>query len=187
MTDNTIKTQINKKQKSKMFKMISNILFTLFMIIMALLIFITAQSRLTGQEPSLFGYRIYIVDSGSMAPTLPVDSMIIVKEIKAEQIQTRDIVTYYAGNEKIRVTHRVVEVVEGGKQFITRGDANNTEDPNILEGDRIIGKVIFKIPYIGTVFRGLSSAVGIALLITLGVIWIILPKAVKTFKQKGTI
>lgn len=181
MTDNRTNTQTNK-EKNKTFKIISNILFVIFMLIMVLLIFITAQSRFTGEEPSLFGYRIYIVESGSMAPALPVDSMIIIKETPAIEIEEGDIVTYYAGSGNTRVTHRVVEVVGEGEQFITQGDANNTQDANILQGNKIIGKLILTIPHVGKVFRGLSSTVGIALLITLGIMWIILPMVFKRFR-----
>lgn len=168
--------------KNKKIKMISNILFIVFMTIMTLLIFITGQSRFTGREPSLFGYRMYVVESGSMLPTLDIDSIIIVREYTSKKIKKDDIVTYYAGNENIRVTHRVVKVVEKGSQFITQGDANNTEDPNILKGDRIIGKVVLSIPYVGKIFRVTSSRVGISLLITIGFMYFVFPILIKKFK-----
>lgn len=181
MVEGNIKQNNQEKNKNKVLKLIGNIAFTIFMIIMFIFIFITAQARLTGMEPALLGHRIYIVDSGSMVPTIPVDSMLIVKEISPEQIEKNDIVTYYAGNTDTRVTHRVVEIVEDGKQFITKGDANNTEDARILQGDRVIGKLAFSIPYIGTLFRVLSSKAGIIILITLGALFIILPKLIKKF------
>lgn len=182
MSDKIVDNSTNNKKENKVLKVVSNILFVIFMLIMAFLIFITAQSRFTGQEPSLFGHRFYIVDTGSMVPTLPVDSMIIVREIDAtSNIEKGDIVTYYAGNGNTRVTHRVAQVVEDEK-FITRGDANNTDDPNILDRDRIIGKLVLTIPYLGTVFRTLSSKIGIAILITLGLMWIIAPIVIKRFR-----
>lgn len=183
MLEASMKEDIKEDIKeNKFLKTIGNIGFTIFMIIILFFIFITGQSRFTGQEPSLLGHRMYIVDSGSMAPTLPVDSMIIIKEVKANQIKNNDIVTYYAGSGDTRVTHRVVEIVEEGKQFITRGDANNTEDSNILQGDRIVGKVVFKIPYIGKVFRILNSEIGILVLIILGILWVIVPMISKKLK-----
>lgn len=180
MTDNTIDTPSNKKEKNLAIKIIKNVGFIVFMLIMAILIFMAAQSKLMGQEPSLFGYRMYIVDSGSMTPTLPINSMIIVNEISpnetaASEIQEGDIVTFYAGSQNIRVTHRVVEVLENGEGYITRGDANNIEDANILQEDRIIGKLAFSLPYIGLVFRVLSTKIGIAILIGLVALIIIVP------------
>lgn len=184
MVEGNIKHR-NKDSKdrkgNKVLRIIGNIGFVIFMIIMAAFIFITAQARLTGMEPALLGHRLYIVDSGSMVPTLPVNSMIVVKEINGEQIEKDDIVTYYAGNQNTRVTHRVVEIVEVGKQFITKGDANNAVDAKILQSDRVIGKLAFSIPYIGAIFGVLSSKVGIIILIALGVLSIVLPKLIKRF------
>lgn len=171
-----------KAKENKLLKTLGNIGFAVFMIIMLVMILITGQSRLTGQEPSILGHRLYIVDSGSMVPTLPLDSMIIVREISPDQIVEGDIVTFYARASDIRVTHRVVEIVEEGKEFITKGDANNIRDFSILEGDRVIGKLAFAIPFIGKIFRFLSSRAGIAALIILGAIFIILPKVIRLFK-----
>lgn len=181
MTDKTIDEPTNKKEKSGVLKVISNVAFTLFMILMIFLIFITAQSRFTGQEPSLFGYRMYIVDSGSMIPTLPINSIIIVNESIGSEIEQGDIVTYYAGSSNTRVTHRVVEVLENDEGFITRGDANNTEDPNILDKDRIIGKLAFSIPFVGVVFRALSTELGIAILVGVLLLIVLIPIIFKKF------
>lgn len=179
MADKTIDNSTSKKERSTAVKIISNIGFALFMIIMIFLIFITAQSRLTGQEPSLFGYRMYVVDSGSMAPTLPINSIIIVNESKASEIEEGDIVTYYAGTSGTRVTHRVVEILEDNQGFITRGDANNTEDPNILEKDRIIGKLALSIPFVGAIFRVLSTKIGIVIIVGIAALIILIPMLFK--------
>ena len=178
-----VESNMGKKFKeNKTLKIIGNIGFAVFMTIMSILIFITAQSRLTGMEPAIFGHRVYIVDSGSMAPTLPKDSMIIVKEILPSEIKKGDIATYYGTSGSTRITHRVVEVKKEGQEFVTRGDANNTEDPSILKGDRVIGKLAFSIPYIGKVFRELNGKFGIAFLIVLGGLWIIVPIIIKKLK-----
>lgn len=181
MTDKTMDNPRDEKEKSRVLKVVSNIGFTLFMLIMIFLIFITAQSRLTGQEPSLFGHRMYIVDSGSMVPTLPINSIIVVNESTASEIEQGDIVTYYAGSTNTRVTHRVVEVLENNEGFITRGDANNTEDPNILQKDKIIGKLAFSIPFVGAIFRVLSTKAGIGILVGLVAIITLIPIIVKKF------
>ncbi|MFY9176409.1 MAG: signal peptidase I [Caldicoprobacterales bacterium] len=158
---------------NKLMKLLGNILFALYMIIMIGLIFITAQSRFTGREPSLFNHRLYIVDSGSMSPTIIQDSMIIVKESEPQDIKEGDIITYYGSQNSGKVTHRVVEVQEQGKSFITKGDANQTNDPLPLDGERVIGKVIFAIPFVGMIFRFLSSIHGIISLAILGAFWIV--------------
>jgi signal peptidase len=149
------------------------------MLLMVILIFITAQSKLTGKEPTILGYRLYVVESGSMTPTLPISSMIIVKEKQAQEINKGDIITYYGNDNNTRVTHRVVEVQNNGTAFITQGDANKTSDPNPLEGKKLIGKVVFMVPYIGSILRFLSTPLGIILLLTGSILWMVIPKFLK--------
>jgi signal peptidase I len=170
-------------KNNKAYTIISNIVFTIFMITMVFLIFITAQSRLTGKEPTLLGYRLYVVDSGSMTPTLPINSIIIVKEQEPQEIKKGDIITYYGYDNTTRVTHRVAEVQKDGAFFITKGDANKTADPNPLKGEKLIGKVVLNIPYIGSILRFLSTPLGIALLLTGSILWLAIPKFLK--KEEG--
>lgn len=158
---------MEKRKNNKWIKILQNIGFTIFMVVMIFLIITTAQSRFTGREPGLFNHRIYVVDSGSMSPTIKVDSMIIVKELEPREINKMDIITYYGHDKNSRVTHRAVEVIDNGKVFTTKGDANEVEDPMPVEGDNLIGKVVFTIPYIGKVFRFLNTEVGMTTLIIL--------------------
>lgn len=158
------------------YKVIENLVFIILMAIMSLLILMTAQSRLTGKEPSLLGHRVYIVESGSMEPALMTNSMILVKELDWKEVKEGDIITYYGNSKGIRVTHRAMEVDLESKTIRTKGDANNTEDPSLLKGENLIGKVVFKIPYIGIILRLLGTKAMIAFLVSLGFIWILLPK-----------
>lgn len=164
------------KSIKRISKLLGNLLFIFFMIIMGILIFITGQSRFTGREPSLFNHRLYIVDSGSMNPTISIDSMIVVKESMPEDIKKGDIITYYGSRSSVKVTHRVMEVGGQGEFFITKGDANKTNDFLPVEGEKVIGKVVFTIPLIGIIFRFLGSIQGIISLAVIGVIWIVVPK-----------
>lgn len=170
---------MTEKKENRALKLISNILFAIFMLVMVFLIFITAQSRFTGMEPSLFGNRLYVVDSGSMEPTMPVNSLIIVNEKTPEGIKMGDVLTYYGADTKTRVTHRVVEIGPNNNYFITQGDANNVEDAMPVEREQVIGNVVLTIPYIGYVFRFLSSTPGIVFLIGIGIIAFIGPLLLK--------
>lgn len=176
---------MEEKRKTNWLKILSNILFTIFMIIMTFLIFTTAQSKIRGEEPRLLGYRLYVVDSGSMSPTINMGSMIIVKEMQPNEINKMDIITYYGHDSSSRVTHRAVDIIDNGKSFITMGDANETEDPMPVEGDKLIGKVVFKIPYIGTIFKFLSTKLGMGLLIALIILWIAVPKIIDRRKKSN--
>ena len=153
-------------------KVIGNILFIIFMIVMIILILTTIQTRIMGREPSLLGHRLYVVDSGSMSPTLKIGTLITVKEIGPKEIIDGDIITYRGSGDSV-VTHRVMEVKDGGATFITKGDANETEDPMPLDSGKLIGKVVFSIPYIGLLLKLLQTKaglIGIVILILVGII-----------------
>ena len=97
--------------------------------------------------PTLLGYEIYNVTSGSMEPALPVGSVIYVEHVKPETIQSGDIIAYYV--DAVVVTHRVVEnrFVEG--VFVTKGDANEMEDIGNTRYRDFIGVVKYHFPFLG--------------------------------------
>lgn len=88
---------------------------------------------------NFFGYTVFEVSTGSMAKTINVYDVILVKITK--DVNENDIVTYK--NEDELITHRIMEI--NGDKIITKGDANNTEDKEITK-DAIIGKVISVYP-----------------------------------------
>lgn len=169
---------MKEKKENKALKLISNIFFTIFMIVMVFLIIMTAQSRFTGMEPSLFGNRLYIVDSGSMEPELPLNSLIVVNEKKTDSIDVGDVITYQVSSNT-KITHRVIEI-EDNDYFITQGDANNIEDAAPVQRENVIGVVTLAIPYLGYLFRFLSSTPGIVFLIGIGLVVFIIPMLFKT-------
>lgn len=99
--------------------------------------------------PLLAGYRPVVVLSGSMEPAYHVASVIYYKAAPFDQISEGDPITYRAGEDSL-VTHRVVEKQEITRQFITKGDANPTQDPNPVSYENVVGKALpFSIPYAG--------------------------------------
>lgn len=172
------------KSDGRTLKTISNIGFIIFMVIMAFLIFITAQSKLTGAEPSILGYRLYIVDSGSMEPALPLNSLITVKERIAEQVEVGQILTFYGSDKITRVTHRVAEIGPNGDYFITKGDANNIEDAMPVTKENVIGTVSLTIPYLGYAFRFLSTSAGIIFIVGIGILLFVVPLLLKREPQE---
>jgi signal peptidase len=102
--------------------------------------------------PNYLGYQVYTVISGSMEPAIPVGSLVYVRQEEPETIAEDDVIAFYgAGAESAITTHRVVanHVVEG--EFVTKGDANDSNDINPIPYANLIGKVIYTVPYLGTV------------------------------------
>ena len=108
--------------------------------------------------PQYMGYQIYDVVSGSMEPTVPVGSIIYVKEAEPSSIKKGDIIAFQSG-ESI-VMHRVVDnkIVEG--TFTTKGDANPSEDMNEVPYANLIGIVVRHIPILGQLMILFGSTLG---------------------------
>jgi len=99
------------------------------------------------RQLSPWGTGFFMIISGSMEPSIPVGSLVFVTKAHAEQIKENDVLTFFALNEQDIVTHRVRKVLieDGIYWYITRGDANNTDDEP-LSYERVIGRVTFTIP-----------------------------------------
>lgn len=120
-------------------------------------------------------YKLFVVQSGSMEPTLKTGSIVISKpEIDYSR---GDIVTFNstAGNKKSTVTHRIYSVNNENSQitFMTKGDANKAPDINKLTKSQIVGKTIFSVPYIGYPINFAKTQAGLIILIIIPAVIII--------------
>lgn len=113
-------------------------------------------------QPSVFGVSTAVVITGSMEPAVSVNDMVVIHE--QESYEPGDIVSYQSGS--MLVTHRVTAVTDGG--YITRGDANNTDDGEIAR-EAVVGKVVLVIPKVGYAIAFLQTPLG--MLVMTGVLF----------------
>lgn len=86
-----------------------------------LLLIIIVATYLPITIPRAFGYEIYTVISGSMEPAIPTGSLVYVKYIQPEEIQTEDVIAFYGTDaDGSIVTHRVVSNSAAMGNFITK-------------------------------------------------------------------
>jgi signal peptidase len=112
--------------------------------------------------------KVFAVNSGSMAPAVPLGSLVIIK--KADAYDFNDVITFKGkGKSKQAVTHRVVGVVEDRANrevgYRTKGDANSDPDPELINSGRVLGKVALKIPFLGYLVSFTKTKLGFFLLI----------------------
>ena len=134
--------------KTQIFKIFKRIVGAIWWCILALL-FITLVniigSKLVGRVPTVFGYSVINIVSGSMEDEIPRDSYILIRRQDADTVRKDDIICFYSSDPKIYGmpnTHRVVEdpiITDDGIEFVTRGDANSINDKVTAKGDRLIG------------------------------------------------
>ena len=81
--------------------------------ILAIIITIIMIQRISNNNKSLLGYRLFTVATGSMEPKYNVGDMILVKEIEPKDIKLHDDVTYKSNDPELNnmfITHQVIEI-----------------------------------------------------------------------------
>jgi len=159
--DKPRKAAADEKHKSRarrVFNWIGNIVFVLFLVFLAFLVLVTLNAR-AGGASSFFGYSLFTVETGSMAPEIPEGSVVFTLKKPADEIKEKDVITFFATSSY--VTHRVAGInfeaaqpgVEGYEEdyysFVTKGDANNTVDERRVPYDDVRGVVILTVPLLG--------------------------------------
>lgn len=117
--------------------------------------------------PMCFGYKGYVIETGSMEPTISIGSVVYVKE---SDLKLNDIITYKSNNKLI--THRIVGIDEMNRTLITKGDAQKYNDDYKVSVSDVLGKVKYSIPFIGYCVMYLQSLEGIISAILLFVVFV---------------
>lgn len=100
------------------------------------------------------GFKFLNILTGSMTPTMPVNTVVVVKKIPIDQVELGDVITFKMGDSN--VTHRVVEINNGGRNTVlyTQGDAaQNQGSRDTVTEDNFVGVVVFHIPYLGVLLN----------------------------------
>ena len=147
-------------------KKITKIIFWVILFLIALYSSIIIIEKLICKDktPNFFGYKNFIVLTGSMEPTLNIGDIVIVKE--TDDIKVNDIISFKVSNSV--VTHRVTDIRhddENNLSYITKGDANNGYDNEIIELEDIEGKYVFKIPKLGSLIMFFQKPIGLVILL----------------------
>lgn len=139
-----------------LWRIISGSLFygALILAILAALVY----SNGPGEVKNLLGFSYFTVMTPSMQSSIPTGSLIITRKVAADSLEVGDVITFFSTNSDTTITHRIVEIVSGdGLQFRTKGDDNNTEDPDLVPSGRIVGKVVFHVGTLGKLMLALQE------------------------------
>jgi signal peptidase len=113
---------------------------------------LTAGAAVVGPMiPVMLGYRTMIVVSGSMEPKIDVGDAVVIHRQTPEEIRVGDVITFQPfGAEELK-THRVIAIkrIDGHLYFQTKGDANDTPDPDLADSDAVVGTVRMHVPNVG--------------------------------------
>lgn len=152
--------------KSKRWKVIGDIFFYLVMILLVITSVIILRAKYLGIQPSIIGYKFYVVLTGSMSPVIKPGDLVIVKEVLPSDVNQGDIITFKSSPSNNIITHRVKEIVkEDSIKFVTQGDANNAQDLNLVEEHMVQGKVVKNLSGLGTILQNIKSYMMVIIII----------------------
>jgi signal peptidase I len=116
----------------------------------------------------LTGHQPFILRGGSMSPAIPRGAIAIIAKPPLDTLQPGDVVTFQVPNGAV-ITHRITAVshVAGATWLETKGDANDTPDPDLIPVTWVIGRVVLSIPLAGYLLALPSSLLGIVALASL--------------------
>ena len=167
-------------------KVIKYIVFTILLLLAGLFISVFIQTKVNPDRiPSMFGYKPFIVLSGSMESELYKGDLAIVKNVDANTLEEKDIIAFRDKDNYV-VTHRIVEIKDnnGTKEFITKGDNNSNDDVSkSLDKsedslDKVEGKYISKISGFGNVLlvmqKPITLIIILVIIVVIGVLWIMI-------------
>lgn len=142
---------VGYKKTTRWLRKIVSVILTLAILFLVFVLVGIFMAKGKGETPSLFGYRLYIVQTGSMIPTFEVGSIIVSKAPQdPSSLSVGDIVTFTT-QAGVVVTHRIIERVYDDTGFIgyrTKGDNPiNSPDVDLLKPDQIIAVYVMKVPF----------------------------------------
>lgn len=97
-------------------KIVKKILSSLIIIILLIIVLISGivfinSKKNPNEIPSIFGYKPFVVLSGSMETEIYKGDLVIVKKVEAKDLKENDIIAFRDDDNYV-VTHRIVEKIE---------------------------------------------------------------------------
>lgn len=139
----------------KKFKNILGRVFTIFsalLFVFGLVIFVCVLNASAGKVPSVFGFSLLQVKTGSMIPEYEIGTVVVTKKVDAGELKVGDVISFYSLDHDIAGkvnTHRIVEIQYGGDDnapyFTTKGDNNDEIDEQKVWPVQLVGKVVYNL------------------------------------------
>lgn len=170
---------------NKVLNFIKKIITVLMAVILIVLSAFAIVQKTSDNRGSIAGIKLFTVISGSMIPVYEIGDVLIVKDIKPEELKVGDDIVYKGEKGSYRnktITHRIVALTEekGNYTIITKGVNNRGQDPQINQ-TQVYGKVIGQISIVSFILK----------IITNIYVWILIPaiilikKNIKKIQEMG--
>lgn len=145
----------------KALKCLFNIIAFLLAILLA--VYIIGMHFFPEQLKDIVGYQTFVILTDSMEPTIPVGSLVLVKNIKEDQEITEDtIISFHVdrlGNDSV-FTHyfKKKEKDETGQmRYYTQAENADRYDEYTIYREDLLGTYVFHVPFAGRFILFLQS------------------------------
>lgn len=132
--------------------------------------------------PRATGSTALTVLTGSMTPSIPSGSVVLVKPVDPLTLQPGDVITFQTepGVQRF-VTHRVVrfQADTTPPSYVTKGDANRGEDVDAVPIGAIRGEVWIHVPYVGQVSDQFRTPAGYLVLSGVAILLVVAGRLAK--------
>lgn len=136
--------------KETIIRILGRIIFFIVVLVVTLNLILLVQ-KIQNKPASIFGYKVFVVISGSMEPNIHVGDIVITKNVKACDLKVGDIITF--NNDKYTITHRIIDIIQDGETYYkTKGDHNSIADKDLIKYNNIEGVCKFRLEKIGIIF-----------------------------------
>ncbi|MCQ2770493.1 MAG: signal peptidase I [Clostridia bacterium] len=158
----------------KAIKIAINTISTIILVAVVALAAVVFISKAQDKMTFLFNKSFVWVLTPSMETEIPAKSYILVEKIDPSDIKVGDVIVFHSDDPALDGslnTHRVIEISEDGKEFITKGDNNVVADKYTAKADKVVARYVSKLPILTKIGRllmtsyGFFSLVGIALVV----------------------
>ena len=169
---------MEKEWVSKMGTFVGTLLCILILPVVVINCTLLFKSHINRERvPNIAGTFPMVVLTDSMYPEFQAGDLIFCHTKSASDVRPGDVIAFFdpAGNGKSIVTHRVESITtdeNGSLAWVTKGDANNVPDKELLSENHIIGRVAVVIPMVGKAVLFLKNPAGMMLIMMLA-IWLI--------------
>ncbi|MCE7735477.1 MAG: signal peptidase I, partial [Candidatus Heimdallarchaeota archaeon] len=133
----------------------------------------------TGILISAIGFSMVVIDNpdpNSMWPTYFQGDLFVLEDANPDDIVLGDVIVY-ENSSGDKIIHRVIDVVIINNQYFFRvkGDnpiSNSTPDPStnlttLIASDSVLGKIVYRIPYLGHISLAMQRNAAIQLFVYL--------------------
>lgn len=159
-----------------------NVLFNILAIITLIAVVFVAFNIFSGAKG-------YAVITDSMSPEINRGDVVFVKQTDFNSLKQGDIVTVAFPDGSGYFTHRIIAIDYDAQVIRTKGDANQSRDPQPSVKEQIVGKVWYSVPLLGyfsIVFSNLGAVKISVILAVAAIVLITLSATASKLKKSKT-